>query len=164
MQIQETIKSNNFGFILAVGAVSVQALHSQFVLKLVSSLTNVFGYDLTSWHSFITALLISGAILYFTLRGKVKIAIGAAIFEAYMNICYYSIYITQNENPKYYLFWIAIPSSIALPSILALFSEEITEKQEKITEKNIVALLKDKTIKMKIKTNEGVKTVEGKIL
>lgn len=130
LTIQDRVKSNNFGFWITVAAVLGQALHSQYVLKLISSLGKtkiiwVGQIDLAGFHSFGIAAIISLAILYFTLRGKAKIAIGAAIFETYMNICYYVIFISSMKEPNWNLLFIGIPSSIALPSILALFAEEI---------------------------------------
>jgi hypothetical protein len=134
LTIQERVKSNNFGFWITVAAVVFQSLHSQYVLKLISSLKDIGGYDLTGWHSFGVAGIISLAILYFTLRGKANIAIGAAIFETYMNICYYVIFISSMEVPNWNLLFIGIPSSIALPSILALFAEEINDNKLKVNQ------------------------------
>lgn len=132
--IQDRVKSNNFGFWITVSAVIFQALHSQYVLKLISSLKDVGGIDLTGWHSFGVAAIISLAILYFTLRGRANIAIGAAVFETYMNICYYVIFISSMKEPNWNLLFIGIPSSIALPSILALFAEEINNPVMKVAD------------------------------
>ncbi len=130
-RLQEYIKNNDFGFLITVGAVIFQAMHTQYTLKLVSSLTDVFGYNLTAYHSMGIAILISGAILYFTLRDNYKAAIGWAVFEAYMNICYYTIYINATPADDNYLYWIAIPSAFALPTILGMFAYELVKEDPK---------------------------------
>lgn len=124
-KLQEFIKHNNFGFFIAVCAVIFQALHTQYNLKRLSSLSNVFGADLSEYHAMGLAAIISMAILYFTLRGRANQAIGWACFEAYMNICYYAIYISSTPADDNYLYWIAIPAALALPTILGMFSKEL---------------------------------------
>ena len=124
-QLQNFIKSNNFGFFIAVCAVIFQALHTQYNLKNLSSLSNVYGVDLSQHHAMGIAAIISFAILYFTLRKRLNKAIGWAIFEAYMNICYYVIFIESQPVPPRMLYFIAIPASFALPTILGMFSKEL---------------------------------------
>lgn len=145
LSIQDRVKSNEFGFWITVSAVVFQALHSQYVLKLVSSLgniqTSIGEINLASWHSFGIATLISLAILWFTLRGEVEYAYYAAAFEVWMNLCYYGIFIFTQKEPPYYLLLIAIPSAIALPSILAIFAEQITDN--KILKKKEFNILSD---------------------
>jgi len=128
MKAKNFIKHDGFGLFLAIATVIVQAMHSQYVLRLVSSLDEVYA----DTHAYVISIIISCAILYFTLRGKRKIAIGAAIFEAYMNICYYTIFILSQEEPNYWLFLVTIPVSGALPAILAFFSDDVMdgEKQQ----------------------------------
>lgn len=129
-QLQEFIKHNNFGFFIALCAVVFQALHTQYNLKRLSSLTDVFGADLSEYHAMGLAAIISMAILYFTLRRRVNQAIGWACFEAYMNICYYAIYIFSTPANDNYLYWIAIPAALALPAILGMFSKELLSDGE----------------------------------
>lgn len=131
-QIQDFIKNNNFGFFICLCAVIFQALHTQYNLKRLSSLTNVFGFNLSEYHAVGIASIISMAILYFTLRKRRNQAIGWACFEAYMNICYYAIYISTTPVDDNYLYWIAIPSALALPAILASFANELLYDEEGI--------------------------------
>lgn len=124
-KLQDFIKSNDFGFFISLCAVIFQALHTQYNLKSLSSLSNVYGFDLSQHHAMGLAAIISMAILYFTLRKRFNKAIGWAVFEAYMNICYYVIYIESQPVPPRMLYFIAIPVSFALPTILGMFSKEL---------------------------------------
>lgn len=92
MKIQEYIKHPDTGFWISLGAVTIQAFHTSYILNKLSSL-GIF----SNFHSFFISILISGSILYFTVKGKTKIAIGAAILESYFNICYYVLYISTSN-------------------------------------------------------------------
>lgn len=87
-----------------------------------------------TYHSFGISILISGSVLFFTVKGKTKIAIGAAILESYFNICYYVLYIS-NSDSNWNLLFIAIPSALALPTALALFSHELVESNIEVIDK-----------------------------
>lgn len=186
MNIQKYIKSNTFGFYLTLGTIITQSIHTQYILTKLSSLGSFAGF-----HSFAISILISGSVLYFTVKGKTKIAIGAACLEAYFNICYYVLYI-DNSNMSWGYLFIAIPSSLALPTVLALFSHEVVEDEKKemlsdsdklmmdiyneaqdkyeITlsklkeiEEKPESLLKGKDLKLDIETNDGIRTFNAKI-
>ncbi len=129
--LQDRITDDSFGFFITVAVVIFQALHTQYVLKLVSSLTDVFGFNLTGWHSLGVSTVIAAGILYFTLRDNYYAAIGFMAFESYMNICYYSIYIASTPEDDNYLFWIAIPAAFSMPALLGLFAHQLMKSKKK---------------------------------
>lgn len=157
MKIQDYIKHENTGFWISVGAVIVQALHSQYILAKLSSL----GGSLAEFHSFAISILISGSVLYFTVKGKTKVAIWAAVLESYFNICYYILYINNSDKSWYYLF-IALPSSFALPTVLALFSHEIVEDNKKLIEVENDVPIRDLTFEFE-ELLEDLKQLKDKI-
>lgn len=160
MKIQDYIKHENTGFYISLGAVLIQSIHTMYILTKLSSLGSFGGL-----HSFFISILISGSILYFTVKGKTKIALGAAILESYFNICYYVLYINTEQLSWYYLF-IAIPSSLALPTVLALFSHEIViMKENKTTPTNfdVVKALKGKELEFEYKSGAATKMTKVKV-
>lgn len=152
--IQEYITDNSFGFFITLCVVIFQALHTQYVLKLVSSLTDVFGYNLTGWHSLGVSSVIACGILYFTLKNNYKAAIGFSVFESYMNLCYYTIYIMGTPEEDSYLFWIAIPAAFAMPTLLGLFAHQLMkDKQAKV---GIVDIKPDNRINQVLEQNKNL--------
>lgn len=130
MKILNFLRSKKFGLWLAIITVLVQAAHSTYVFLSLSS----FGELWALIHSAVMAIVISGAILFFTLRKKITLAIFFAAFESAINIAYYVKYIIV-ENQSWWLLAIALPVAVVLPLTLYYYSEELTE--EDIEEKKL---------------------------
>ena len=81
------------------------------------------------------------------------------------NICYYVLYISNSNMSWKYLF-IAIPSSFALPTVLALFSHELIEKDSIIKVDDLHKIFREIT-QLQVKSEslkEGLKEAHFELL
>lgn len=140
MKLLRVIKSNNFGLWLAISTVIIQGAHSAYVFMSLSSFPTAWAYV----HSSAMALVISGAILYFTLRNQIKLALFFAVFESMINIAYYIKFIIVEEQ-SWWLLLIAVPVAIVLPVTLYFYAENIKDFQEEEKSKQF-----GKEVKLKI--------------
>lgn len=156
MKAKQVFAHENFGLLLVITTLVIQATQSASVFAKLSSFEG-WHRDL---HSIGMASVISGAILYFTItKGSntwyikqfnftIHLPQFFAWFEAYVNICYYILHIIDTEQSFMQLF-MDVPISTMLPITLYFYSENLKEKEIPIldieTQNSIVIsnLLKD---------------------
>ena len=81
------LRSNNFAMYLAIASVIALAPNTYFVFSKFSILPK--GYK--EAQSLFVCLILSGAILFYTIRNNVKVAQNFAWFEFGISCCYYII-------------------------------------------------------------------------
>lgn len=129
MKLIDRIKSDNFALGLAIFSVIIQGGHSAYVFMSLTSFSGWLAYT----HSISMAMIISGAILYFTLKKNKKLSLYFSIFESLINIAYYIKFMIVEEK-SFWLLTIAVPIAVVLPITVYYYSEHIdtlpTEKRE----------------------------------
>lgn len=81
------LKSDNFALMLATGSVLALAPNTYFVFYKLSVLPPVF----REIQALFFCIIISGAILFYTIRKNIPVARNFAIFEFGISSCYYII-------------------------------------------------------------------------
>lgn len=110
------LRSNNFAMYLAIASVIALAPNTYFVFSKFSILPK--GYK--EAQSLFVCLILSGAILFYTIRNNIKVAQNFAWFEFGISCCYYIISIGWS--------WYLIPAfafAAILPVSVYNYSSEI---------------------------------------
>lgn len=151
MKLIDRIKSDNFALGLAIFSVIIQGGHSGYVFMSLTSFTGWLAYT----HSISMAMVISGAILYFTLKKNSKLSLSFAVFESLINIAYYIKFIITDDK-SFWLLSIAIPISVVLPITVYYYSEHIDSPNKEENNGD-----QDTTLKLKlVKTDKQTQTYE----
>lgn len=110
------IKSKDFAVITAIISMLVQTPHTAVAFADLSSLPPAW-----SWvQAIVFALVIDMAILVYTVRNRVDIALGAAIIMFLINIYYYS-----HLYPDYLSMGFGVLMAAVIPISVYYYSEEI---------------------------------------
>lgn len=160
----DIIKSDTFALWVAILSVLVQSFHSFTAFYNASSL---YG---TAWgiaQGILFAVVIDLAILFYTVRNRTGIAIGAAFFMVVINAYYYYQHLGVS-----FAFVFGVFLSLIIPMSVYFYSEEIGKEKEReqkpsklrptVLTSDVVANIK-KSYDAAIKTTGEVKTGNGAI-
>lgn len=123
MNIIKKLKSNEFAVIVAVLSVLVQSFHSYYAFYNVSSLKG------TGWgvaQAVLFAIVFDMAILFYTVRNKKDVVLGAAFFLVLINAYYYYQHLGFTFE---FIFGCFL--SVIIPVTQYYYSEEIREEEER---------------------------------
>lgn len=138
------LRSNTFALSLAIGSILAQSFHSFVAFYNMSSLKG------TAWgivQAVIFAIIVDGAILFYTVRGKKDVVMFASVFLVIINGYYYFNHLGASWELLFAGFL-----SLLLPVTQYFYSEELVPavsevEYENDTEIMLAKLLEDEKIK-----------------
>jgi hypothetical protein len=122
MNLIKRLKSNEFALIVAILSVLVQSFHSYTAFYNVSSLKG------TPWgiaQAVLFAIVFDLAILFYTVRNKKDVVLGASVFLVLINVYYYYQHLGFQFE---FIFGCFL--SVIIPVTQYYYSEEIVDEEE----------------------------------
>lgn len=110
------LKSSDFAIWVAILSMIVQSFHSYTAFYNTSSIQNYWGIA----QAVLFAIIIDSAILFYTVRGRRDIALGAAFVMVVLNAYYYWQFHGLNFNFAFGIFL-----SLIIPASVYFYSEEV---------------------------------------
>ena len=130
------LASTDFGVLLLIGGVIVQAFHSYYIFRELSN------FDKTAMviSSLFYAIIFSCAILFYTMTNKRDVALRFQIFESFINLYYFFGKFAEMLKNDEMTLWQIIPNaiiiigiSIMLPYIIYMYAGSVSEDNDKQT-------------------------------
>lgn len=130
------IKSNTFALWVAILSVVVQSFHSYTAFYNTSSLKG------TGWgvaQAILFAVVIDLAILFYTVRNKTKVALGAAFVMVIINSYYYYQHLGLS-----FQFIFGVFLALTIPCSVYFYSEEIKDEESETNQYHYARIIEDK--------------------
>jgi hypothetical protein len=129
------LESSEFGTILLILSTLLEAFYS-FSLFSLTGVHTFFGFTLLV--SLVYSLIISGTIVFFSLRNNTIMVWAAVIFEFAMNLLLdiQTVALSNNIDNKFWVFTSQLMIGSLLPIATKSFADEISKRYRKYERKN----------------------------